>query len=216
MSSTIKGILMSVNDISSYSFEKPALYLLSLLLGTQNGVSGLTVPSDFGMLKFKGMDLLQERGQIPQLELDFEFEGGSFRAVYFGHVSPFKLGSVQLILEGKPEIRHVFSDAGKVNIPMQAAAQVAELPPGLDWNIIAGSLSLWRACCGLPNGCDPSLGKYFKKMKTVSRYQWKNASYEINGSEILEEWATCITDAVGHEMSLLFVIKNGLVSALKY
>ncbi|WP_320174796.1 hypothetical protein [Maridesulfovibrio sp.] len=206
---------MLVNEIYSYSFEKPALYLLSLLLGKPNDISELTVPSDFGLLRFKGMDLLQERGQIPKLVLDFELEGGSLRTVYFGHVSPFKLGNVQLIQEGRAEINHVFSDAGKVMIPMQAATEIAGIPAGLNWNIVAGSLSLWRACCGLPNGCEPSLGKYFNKMKTVSRYQWENISYELKGDEIVEEWTACVTDAVVHGARVVFVIKNGLISVLR-
>ncbi|WP_197528751.1 hypothetical protein [Maridesulfovibrio salexigens] len=175
----------------------------------------MKVPSDFGLLRFKGMDLLQERGQIPKLVLDFELEAGSFRAVYFGHVSPFKLGSVQLIQEGREEINQVFSSSGKVLVPMQAATQVDGFPPDLNWNILAGSLSLWRACCGLPNGCDPSLGKYFNKMKTVSRYQWDNISYEVEGDEIVEEWSACVPDAVVNDIKVVFVIKNGLISALK-
>lgn len=100
-------------------------------------------------------------------------------------------------------------------IPMQAAAQVAGFPPGLDWNILAGSLSLWRACCGLPNGCDPSLGKYFNKMKTVSRYQWDNIRYEIIGNEIVEEWSACIPDVKVNNLKVIFIIKNGLISAVR-
>ena len=215
MISTTKGVLMLVNEMSSYCLEKPALYLLSLLLGKPDDISNLNIPSDFGLLKFKGMDLLQKRGQIPKLVLDFEHQGGVFRATYFGHVSPFKLGTVHFVQEGEPEINRVFSDAGKVMIPMQAARQVAGLPSGLNWTILAGSLSLWRACCGLPNGCDPSLGKYFTKMKTVSRYQWDNIRYEVEGDEIVEEWSACVSDVVINDMKVVFIIKNGLISALR-
>ncbi|NDV22683.1 hypothetical protein [Desulfovibrio sp. JC022] len=207
---------MSVDEISTDCFEKPSLYLLSLLLGPQHDISGMVIPSDFGPLTFKGMDLLQQRGQIPRLELCFELAGGFFRAVYFGHVSPFKLGDVRLEREGLPEINHVFSEAGKVHIPMQAASQVADLPSGLDWKILAGSLCLWRACSGLPNGCDSSLGKYFNKMKSVSRYQWSNVSYEIQGNDIFEEWSSCIYDAQNGEIKISFFIKNGLLASLKY
>ncbi len=84
VSNETKEVLTVVNDISSYCYEKPALYLLSLLLGNPNDVSGLEVPSDFGLLGFKGMDLLQERGQIPSwcwiLNLKGEVSGCLFRA----------------------------------------------------------------------------------------------------------------------------------------
>ncbi len=100
-------------------------------------------------------------------------------------------------------------------IPMQAAAQVAGFPSDMNWNVLAGSLSLWRACCGLPSVCDSSLGKYFNKMKTVSRYQWDNISYEIKGNEIVEEWSACISDAKFNDIKVVFIIKNGLISALR-
>ncbi len=207
---------MSADEIPTYCFEKPSLYLLALLLGPQNETSSMVVPSDFGPLTFKSMDLLQQRGQIPKLELSYELERGTFRAVYFGHVSPFKLGAVELLREGEAEINLVFSEAGKVHIPMHAASQVADLPPGFDWKILAGSLCLWRACTGLPNGCDPSLGKYFNKMKSVSRYQWNNVSYEIQGNDILEEWSSSFSDTENGEMKISFFVKNGLLASLKY
>lgn len=206
----------SLNEISSFSFETPSLYFLSLLLGASDASKDMTVPSDFGLLTFKSMDLLQERGQIPRLQLDFKLDAGFFRAVYFGYVSPFKLASAQLKREGSPDIFSIFSEAGKIHIPMRAAEQVAQLPAGIDWKIAAGSLSLWRACCGLSNGCDSSLGKYFDKMKSVSRYQWDNVSYKIEGNDILEEWKTCIPDVESEEINISFFIKNGLFIDLKY
>ncbi|NDV25670.1 hypothetical protein [Desulfovibrio sp. JC010] len=204
---------MFASDFSPSCFEKPSLYLLSLLLDPQGFSSGNLIPSDFGPLRFDKMDLLQERGRIPQLALDFTHGDGSFLATYFGHVSPFKLHFAELALGGNVE-RYVFSKGADVLIPMQTARPVSALPQGLDWSILAGSISLWRACVGLPGACEESLGKYFSKMKSVSRYQWINDSYERQGDDILETWSTCIAcDDIGDvKISVLFV--NGLISGV--
>lgn len=199
-----------MTDISTFSLEKPSLYFLSILLDPHGGVADISVPFDFGSLSFHKMDLLQERGQIPRLALDFEFSGGSFHSVYFGHVSPFKLGAVRVQKNGAESVEHVFSEAEKEYLPMQAAGQISEIPSELDWKIVAGSLSLWRACCGLPKACDPSLGKYFAKMKSVSRYRWKCEKYEIQGNDIIEEWSSQISYAKSGNKEVLFSIKNGL------
>lgn len=204
---------MSGSEISTSSFEKPSLYLLSLLLNPDGHVSGISIPSDFGTLTFCKMDLLQERGRIPQLVLDYELEGGSFQAVYFGHVSPFKLHSTELKRKGTV-VKHVFSEAAVELIPMETALPPSGVPQGLDWKIVAGSLSLWRACVGLPVVCDNSLGKYFSKMKSVSRYQWSNEAFEIQSNKILETWSSDIPcGEIGKiKMSVFFV--NGLISGI--
>lgn len=200
----------TMTNISTFSLEKPSLYFLSILLDPQGGGADISVPSDFGALSFLGMELEQERGHIPQLVLDFEFDGGCFQSVYFGYVSPFKLGTTYLQFDGDKKIERIFYEAGKEYFPMQAAEQPSEIPPELDWKIVAGSLSLWRACCGLPQACDPSLGKYFNKMKSVSRYQWKCERYEIQGNDIIEEWSSQIFYAKLENKEILFSIKNGL------
>lgn len=203
-------IVNTTTNISTFGLEKPSLYFLSTLLDPQGRAANLPVLSDFGPLSFLGMELEQERGHIPQLVLDFEFEGGCFQSVYFGYVSPFKLGTTYLQFDGEKEIERIFSEAGKEYLPMQAAERLSKIPSDFDWKIVAGSLSLWRACCGLPKACDPSLGKYFNKMKSVSRYQWKCEKYEIQGNDIIEEWSSQISYAKLGNKKVLFSIKNGL------
>lgn len=192
--------------------ESPALFFLARLLNPAGLPQDLTVPSEFGKLTFREMDLLQERGRLPVLQLDFEFAEGLFQALYYGHISPFKLGSVRIIRAGEPEKEYVFSEAGRVLLPMKYSLQPAELPQGLDWKILAGSLYLWRSCCGLPDVCDPSLGKYFSKMKSVSRYSWENVSYEMNGDIVMEEWSTCVIGTESAEKSISVTLQNGSVS----
>ena len=207
---------MSVSEISLLDFETPSLHLLSLLLDPE-GVSGdLSFSSGFGTLRFIKMDLLQERGRIPQLVVDFALDGGKFRAVYFGHVSPFKLHSVELDRKGQPAQKQIFSEGNEVYISMAAGDQVCDLPPGADWRIVAGSLFLWRSCLGLPNACDESLGKYFSKMKSVSRYQWINERYERQDGDILETWTSSVVCSDGNNLKISILLINGIVSKIEF
>ena len=207
---------MHAAEIAPSSFEKPSLYLLSLLLNPEGFDLDTPIPSDFGTLAFSKMELLQERGRIPQLVLDYMLEGGSFRVVYFGHVSPFKIHSVELEQGGSPVAKHVFSEAANGLLPMETARPLSGLPQGLDWKIVAGSLSLWRACIGLPTACDQSLGKYFSKMKSVSRYQWTNESYEKQGSEISETWSSSIPCAEKEDVKISVSYVNGLIAGILF
>ncbi|WP_321402421.1 hypothetical protein [Maridesulfovibrio sp.] len=206
---------MSGSEIPRSSFEKPSLYLLSLLLNPDGAASGQSIPSDFGTLTFRKMDLLQERGRIPQLVLDYELAGGSFQAVYFGHVSPFKLHRTELKHNGAV-VKHVFSEAAGGHIHMETALPPSGLPQGLDWKIVAGSLCLWRACVGLPSGCDKSLGKYFSKMKSVSRYQWTNDRFEIQDSNILETWSSDIPCGEAECINFSIFFANGLIAGISF
>jgi uncharacterized protein YkuJ len=203
---------MSDNEISPSSFETPSLYLLSLLLDPDGFALNQPIPSDFGTLFFTRMDFLQERGSIPQLALEFSREGDAFRAVYYGHVSPYKLHFIELEREGVPVLKHVFSRGAEIFIPMETAGPAGELPEGLDWKIVAGSLSLWRACTGLPGICDESLGKYFSKMKSVSRYEWTSESYRKQGGDILERWSSSVPCSGNGNVGISMLLVNGVIS----
>ncbi|WP_419778706.1 hypothetical protein [Maridesulfovibrio sp.] len=207
---------MSTSEVPLLSFETPSLYLLSQLLDPE-GLSGdIFVPSEFGVLRFTHMDLMQERGRIPQLIIDFELEDGKFRVAYFGHVSPFKLHSVELDREGETAQQHVFSEGSEVCLPLKACDSVTELPSGLDWKIVGGSLFLWRSCLGLPNACDESLSKYFSKMKSVSRYQWTCESYARQGEDILEKWSASVSCNDGDNLKISIFLVDGLVSKIEF
>jgi hypothetical protein len=206
---------MSINEISYSSFENPALYLISLLLNPKEFTQDTPIPSDFGLLYFNEIDLLQERGRVPQLMLDFTLEKGVFRAVYFGYVSPFKLHYTELKMDDLPASTSVFSKGNELFIPMEAARPVKGCPQEPDWNILAGSLSLWRACIALPTVCDESLGKYFSKMKSVSRYQWSNDSYEKQGDSIFETWSSCIPCGESADTDISISLVNGLLAEVK-
>lgn len=207
---------MSTGEVTLLSFEIPPLHLLSILLDPEGSSGDIFVPSDFGILRFSQMDLMQERGRIPQLIIDFELDGGKLRAAYFGHVSPFKLHSVEFDREGEPAQKHVFSEGSKVCLPLQACDSVAELPSGLDWKIVGGSLFLWRSCLGLPNACDESLSKYFSKMKSVSRYQWTCESYARQGEDILEKWSASVSCNDGDNLKISIFLVDGLVSKIEF
>ncbi|WP_415716142.1 hypothetical protein [Maridesulfovibrio sp.] len=207
---------MSAGEVSLPDFEMPALYLLALLLDP-DGVDGdIAFSSGFGTLRFSRMDLRQERGRIPQLVIDFELDGGKFNAAYFGHVSPFKLHYAEIVCDGLPVQKHIFSEGNEVYIPMAAGVYDGDLPSGVDWRILAGSLFLWRSCLGLPNACDESLGKYFSKMKLVSRYQWINECYKRQGENILETWTSIVPCSGGENLKISILFVDGLISKIEF
>ncbi len=183
---------MYSDGLISLSYEKPALYLLSALLdsGFQLGAQ-LAIPSDMGELVFKAIDLIQERGKIPLLKLDFEeaIDKTMLEFQYFGHVAPQKFHSVKVEKSGNELIEYTFADVNKVYGKLEADYEPKISLDSINIKLLCGSLYLWRSCVALPKICEESLSKYFKKMKSVSRYEWKLESYSRDLNKIVEKWS---------------------------
>lgn len=207
---------MYPDGLTSLSFEKPALHFLSLTLDTDFSFdSEVILPTEMGRFSFKKLDLVQERGKLPLLVLDFELEEGTAEILYFGHISPFKLHCFRLCRKGYGAEEYFFSKKGMMNEDPAAADFAEYFPADIDFRIVTGSLYLWRSCVGLPKVCAPDLVKYFSKMKTVSRYQWKNDEYRIENSDSYEKWTGVIPVNKDVDVEISVFFKNGLLCDVK-
>ncbi|SMF04583.1 hypothetical protein [Desulfovibrio gilichinskyi] len=200
--------------LTSLSYEKPALYLLSVLLGSgfQLGTK-LTIPSDMGELIFKSIDLIQVRGKIPLLKIDFEeaMDQTSFEFQYFGHVAPQKFHSVKVEKSDNELIEYTFADVNKIYGKLEADYDQKISIDSIDIKLLCGSLYLWRSCVALPKICEESLSKYFKKMKSVSRYEWNLELYFVDVNKIIEKWS-CVVPTESHGDKWVSVeLCNGIV-----
>ncbi|WP_291326389.1 hypothetical protein [Desulfovibrio sp. UCD-KL4C] len=200
--------------LTSLSYEKSALYLLSVLLdsGFQLGAQ-LAIPSDMGELVFKSIDLIQERGKIPLLKLDFEGAVSQtvFEFQYFGHVAPQKFHSVKVVKSDNELIEYTFADVNKVYGKLKADYDQTISLDSINMKLLCGSLYLWRSCVAFPKICEESLSKYFKKMKSVSRYEWDLESYFVDMDKILEKWSCVIPTESYADKHVLVTLCDGIV-----
>ncbi|MBI9111877.1 hypothetical protein [Maridesulfovibrio ferrireducens] len=203
--------------LTSLSFEKPVLYFLSVLLDDKfEPVNEMIIPSDMGELLFKSMDLFQDRGKIPLLKLDFEEVQNKslFEFQYFGHVAPQKFHSVKVVKDDENLIEHTFADVNKDCAKLEANYDQEVSLGSIDIKILCGSLYLWRSCVALPKKCEESLSKYFGKMKTVSRYQWKMESYFVENDIIVEKWSCVVPTESYDKGSVTVTLRNGIVDKI--
>lgn len=192
---------MYPDGLTSLSYEKPVLYLISVLLdsGFQLGAK-LTIQSEMGDLVFESLDLIQERGKIPLIKLDFDGvkDNFLFEFQYFGHVAPHKFHSVKFEKSENELIEYTFADVNKDYGKLEADYDQKISLDSIDIKLLCGSLYLWRSCVALPKICEESLSKYLKKMKSVSRYEWKLESYSRDLNKIVEKWScVALTDSYG-------------------
>ncbi len=212
---------MFSDALTMLSFERPALTLTALLLDEKRtSAEGVTVPSDMGGLTFKSMELIQDRGKMPVVMIEFlnEQNQSTWNFSYFGHISPLKLNSVSVVYAdgttgGKTD-ELTFSEMNK-SYGKSEAVYVGPVDIGsIDVKLLCGSLYLWRSCVGLPKACEEVFAKYFRKMKPVSRYEWELSDYSVNGDDVVEEWSCVVpSDAYG-EGVVEVTVQNGIVISI--
>lgn len=207
---------MLPNGLSSLSFEKPALRFLSFLFNDKfDVISPPVFETDFGIMQFEGVDLLQERGRLPLLVLDFLQGENAVKIFYFGHISPFKLHCFELHNKDSEPEKFIFNGPDAVVSHLSATDLKELFPQNIDYKIVAGSLFLWRSCLGLSKVCESSLRKYFSKMKSVSRYEWKMDSYSSGDGLICEQWSAVVSCIDGTERKINVTLSDGVIVRAK-
>ncbi|WP_031480256.1 hypothetical protein [Maridesulfovibrio frigidus] len=208
---------MFSDGLSMLSFERPALSLIALLLDDKIiSAEGLLVPSDMGILTFKSMDLIQDRGKMPVVMIEFlnEQNQSTWKFAYFGHISPLKLNSVSIANADGTVDERTFSEMNMSYGKSEAVYSKAVDIGSVDVKLLCGSLYLWRSCVGLPKACEEVFAKYFRKMKPVSRYEWELNDYSVNGEDIAEEWSCAVpSDAYGKGV-VKVTVQNGIVTLI--
>lgn len=203
---------MLQNGLPSLSLEKISLYFLSLILDEEfDSTVPMCFTSDIGSLQFTGVDLLQERGKLPLLILDFMHSEDAVKILYFGHISPFKLQSVEFCKKCAEPEKFCFTGTDAAVADLVITDFKGFFPQNIDYKIVLGSLFLWRSCIGLSKVCESSLGKYFSKMKSVSRYKWEMNEYFVKNGSVCEKWSAMVTccDSVERKVNVFF--EDGVV-----
>lgn len=200
---------------SPYSIEKCVLHFLSLTLEKNTPDNKkLTVFCGSEKLVFRELNIVQERGALPLLELFFDANGSVIKVELFGHISPVKFYRVGLYEEGELRCGHYFTEPGQI-CPSDLYEQMIELfPADADSRALLLSLYLWRSCCGLSGVCPDDLKKYFSKMKSVSRYEWLNDTIIHKDDEIYEKWTVKNAEGVDKTDSLHVILNNGVVTGV--
>ncbi|OEU64844.1 MAG: hypothetical protein BA863_08030 [Desulfovibrio sp. S3730MH75] len=205
---------MFSDGLTMLSFERPALSLTALLLDDKRiSAEGLTVSSNMGILTFKSMGLIQDRGKMPVVMIEFlnEQNQSAWKFSYFGHISPLKLNSVSVVNADRTVDERTFSEMNKSYGKSEAVYGEAVDIGTVDVKLLCGSLYLWRSCVALPKVCAEVLAKYFRKMKPVSRYEWELCDYSVDGEDVVEEWSCVVpSDAYGKGV-VMVTVRNGIV-----
>ncbi|WP_432735367.1 hypothetical protein [Maridesulfovibrio sp. FT414] len=198
--------------ISPVQLEKAVLHFLAIALAAPaENHPCIPVPGGDVTLVFHGLDIVQERGRLPLLVLDFDCGKFRLQVEFFGHLAPAKFHCARLYDGDEVVAEHLFADPGTVYRSELAGEMEAAFPDSADAGALMGSLYLWRSCAGLSCVCPEELGKYFGKMKSVSRYVWELLKAEYTNDAVVEKWITsdytCASDSAGVSV----VLENGVV-----
>ncbi|WP_027721650.1 hypothetical protein [Maridesulfovibrio zosterae] len=172
----------------------------------------LSVSVSSDVFCFKGIDVIQERGKLPLLKIDFSIDDITVNIFYFGHISPVKIQSYELCGPDHQKFIHSFSSStGKVVRPLILDVQ-NQFMEGIDLKIVLSSLHLWRSCIGLSKVCPADLKKYFSKMQSVSRFQWILAGFTDDYDVVSEKWIANVYTVGGDNKELSVFFENGQIN----
>ncbi|WP_320170756.1 hypothetical protein [Maridesulfovibrio sp.] len=203
---------MSAVDFSPGGIEKASLHFLALVQGENlHGDAPQEVPCCGDLLVFSGLDIVQERGRLPVLALDFEVGQKHLEIDFFGHIAPAKLFRYVMTENGAPLAEYFFCKPGALHQSIIGAEMESLFPAVVDARVVCSSLFLCRSCCGLGGVSPDDLKKYFSKMKSISRFEWILENYAKSGCDMDETWSATVTGCSGADIKLTANLVNGVV-----
>lgn len=206
---------MSQSCFSPSSIEKCVLHFLSLTLEKNTPDNKkLTVFCGSEKLVFRELNIVQERGSLPLLELFFDAGESVIKVELFGHISPVKFYRFEMYDNGRLISGHCFTDPGQLYHPDVYGQMIDLFPTDVDSRALLLSLYLWRSCTGLSGLCPDDLKKYFSKMKSVSRYEWINDYVFCQDDKIHEKWTVKNMDGMEKSSSLYVILNNGVITGV--
>lgn len=206
---------MPLSEFSPLEIEELALRFLAVILDKKHSEPPV-VPFRDGVAVFSGLDIVQERGRLPLLKLEFHCGPGLLYISFYSYISPFKICRASLSLEGNPPTEHVFAEPGKLYLSETAMSGDIRFPTGVSAERLIAGLYLWRSCVGLADICADDLKKYFSKMKSVSHHEWELESYSKNDDVACEIWSARVCESAGENVRVSVSLQNGIVSRVAW